>query len=175
MTAHRARLGMWVFLASELLLFGGLFALYAAARVHQPAAFREAAHHSEKLLGSLNTAILLASSTALAASLECLREEKRARARALLLGTIALGAVFLAVKLVEWTHHVHQGQLPTTGGPWTLYFTMTGLHAVHVIVGLAVLSYLAIGMDEVRLTNGALYWHFVDVVWLFLWPMFYLA
>jgi len=173
--AHAARLGMWVFLGSEILLFGALFGLYASYRAHYPAELHEAMHHSEKVLGSLNTAILLGSSALVAASVEMLRADRRGLARLLLAGTMLLGLVFLLVKGLEYRSHVTAGFTPTSGEFWSLYYTMTGLHAVHVLIGIAVLSLMLFDLAPHRLEVGALYWHFVDIVWIFLWPLFYLA
>jgi cytochrome c oxidase subunit 3 len=193
---HAARLGMWVFLGSELLLFAGLFALYAAGRVAHPAAFHEGVAHAEKSIGSLNTALLLTSSTTVALAVELLQRERRAATVVLLSITMALGAAFFCLKLTEYGDHFRAGIYPggagnfftthaTPGLPlfWTLYFVTTGLHAVHVCVGLGVLGLSARGVVRGTLTgerayvleNAALYWHLVDLIWIFLWPLYYLA
>jgi cytochrome c oxidase subunit 3 len=194
--AQAARLGMWVFLGSELLLFAGLFALYAGYRVHAPAAFALGIAHGNKALGSLNTGILLASSTLAALAVHAARGGRRGRAVWSLGGTLALGAAFLIVKLTEYSQHFHAGIYPGGSGEffsrhtepglatfWTLYFAATGLHAIHVAVGLVVLAITAINWARRRLTpehlfrfeNAVLYWHLIDVIWIFLWPLYYLA
>jgi cytochrome c oxidase subunit 3 len=194
--AHAARLGMWLFLASEVLLFSVMFALYATYRTHYPAQFHLCQAHNTKLLGSINTGILLVSSTLVAAAVHQLREGRRFRAIALTLGTIALGGVFLAIKITEYLKHFSEGIYPGGAGGffvehglrgtsefWTLYYTMTGLHALHVTIGMSVLAFMVLGMirGDVtrarghRLEIGAIYWHLVDLVWIFLWPIFYLA
>lgn len=194
--AHAARFGMWLFLASEVLLFGALFALFASYRVHFPEAFHASVAHASKVLGSVNTAVLLMSSTLVACSVHMLREGRTRAASLLLSGTLVLGLAFLGVKALEWREHFHDGILPGGAGHyfqehsargfsefWTLYFGMTGLHALHVVVGLGVLATLLMQILRGTLTParshvleiGAIYWHLVDLVWIFLWPLFYLA
>jgi cytochrome c oxidase subunit 3 len=176
---HAARLGMWVFLASEILLFAGLFALYGAYRAHDPSAFQESVHANDKLLGSINTAVLLTSSVLLATGVETLALEGRHKtARRCVLGTALLGFVFLVIKAVEYRAHFAEGVLPGHGTFWTLYFVTTGLHAIHVTIGIIVLLVLVARLSREhahRLELGALYWHLVDVVWIFVWPLYYLA
>ncbi len=195
--AHAARLGMWVFLGSEVLLFGALFALYAGSRAHHPEAFASGVDHSMRVVGSLNTFVLLTSSFTIASAVHELRDGRRRLAAGLAFATVALGCLFLALKGFEWSKHVHEGLLPGAHGHWfrehaptlpgfatfwTLYWTMTGLHAVHVVIGGAVVLVLAWRVLRGRLDPpyehplevGALYWHLVDVVWIFLWPCFYL-
>ncbi|MBX3187863.1 MAG: cytochrome c oxidase subunit 3 [Labilithrix sp.] len=192
--AHAARLGMWIFLASEVLLFAALFGLFAAYRVEHHAAFDEAVHHNTKTHGSINTAVLLVSSALVALSVHAMRAGSRRAACAFGGGTIALGLVFLAIKLDEYRLHFAEGIYPGGSGAWfathgkrgsaefwTLYYGMTGVHAVHVILGISVLSVLLLRAFRGRmpapypLELGALYWHLVDTVWIFLWPLFYLA
>lgn len=191
--AHAAHLGTWVFLGSELLLFAGLFALYAGYRSANAVAFREAARHTDLVLGTTMTVVLLTASLLAALAVGVVRAGRRGAAP-LLAGTAALGVVFIALKLVEYTAHVRDGVLPT-GGPgiprdpaggerifWALYYAGTGLHMIHVTVGVLVLTVLAtlvgtgrVGPERAHVVaNGCDYWHLVDLVWLFLWPMFYL-
>jgi cytochrome c oxidase subunit 3 len=195
--AHAAKLGMWVFLGSELLLFAGLFALFVTYRIQFPDAFREGVRANTKVLGSVNTGVLLVSSTLVALGLHALRAGRRTRAVALVAATVALGGVFLVIKVTEYASHFHRGIFPGGAGPffvshghqpglamfWTLYFVMTGLHAIHVVVGMVLLATVALGImagkvappSTHRLEIGAIYWHLVDMVWLFLWPLLYLA
>jgi len=194
--AHAAYLGMWVFLASEVLLFAGLFALYAVYRLQHPAGFDLGLEHSEKTLGSINTAILLTSSYAVASAVLSLRRGKRAQAFALLLTTIALGLSFIVLKLYEYSLHFQEGIWPGAQGVffekyadpgvapfWTLYYVMTGLHVIHVTVGLAVLAWMTLKVahgsvappHDHPLALAAMYWHLVDIIWIFLWPLFYLT
>ncbi|MEO7037699.1 MAG: cytochrome c oxidase subunit 3 [Polyangiaceae bacterium] len=193
---HAARFGMWVFLGSELLLFAGLFALYGAGRAANPGAFREGITHATKTLGSINTAVLLVSSTSVALSVELLRRGRQKQSIAALCVTILLGIVFLALKLTEYGEHFREGISPGGAGYffalhqapglalfWSLYFISTGLHAVHVCVGLVLLGLttrrvLQGHIHSARfytLHNAALYWHLIDLVWIFLWPLYYLS
>ncbi|KAB2889269.1 MAG: cytochrome c oxidase subunit 3 family protein [Kofleriaceae bacterium] len=188
-------LGVWVFLGSETLLFAGLFALYAAQRTEHAAAFHEAAAHNEVWVGTVNTIVLLVSSFFVAWAVHMVRRD-RARAALLSLGaTVLLGLTFLGLKAYEYAHHLSEGFAPgvayaneelTSGGArmfFTLYYAMTGLHALHVIAGLAIIGVIAIGVRRRRvnaarptlLELGGLYWHLVDVVWIFLWPLLYLS
>lgn len=192
---HAARLGMWIFIASEALLFGALFGLYGAYRAAYPDAFREGVGHNPMWMGTLNTGLLLLSSGAAAIAENLLEHRRRRASLGLLAVVLALGTAFLAIKGVEYASHVREGILPGGAGPFfdehpraglamffTLYYVMTGLHALHVIVGLAAMAWfawwIASGRQRpehaYRLGVATLYWHFVDMVWLFLWPMFYL-
>lgn len=174
--ARAARLGMWVFLASEVLFFAVLFTLYAAARARHAAVFHAEIHaHADKVLGSLNTALLLVSSTLVAAGLEAERRGRRPLRFLLFVASAAIGVVFLAIKGHEYSGHAAAGLVPGHDLFWTLYFTMTGLHALHVAAGVVALVLAALTGKVARVENVALYWHFVDAVWIFLWPLFYLA
>jgi cytochrome c oxidase subunit III len=194
--AHAARLGMWVFLASELLLFGALFTLFAAYRVEFPSAFRASVEHNTKVLGSINTAVLLVSSTCVAGAVHALRGGRTKLSAGLVASTAVLGAIFLVIKLTEYAKHFADGIYPGGEGRffeehhvrgfsefWTLYFGMTGLHAVHVTVGMTLLTVMLVGIVRGRVTPAtvhrlevaALYWHLVDIIWIFLWPLLYLA
>lgn len=191
---HAARLGMWVFIGSEALLFSALFALYAAYRVAYPTAFREGNMHTNLVLGTAMTVVLVTSSLAVALSLAAVRE-KEGRGSVFALGAaLVLAVVFLVLKGLEYAEHFRDGiypgyyyryaELPDPGAKifFTLYYFMTGLHALHVIGGMVLLSWLAWGVRRGRWTSefhtplelGGMYWHFVDVIWLFLWPLFYL-
>ena len=193
--AHAAHLGMWVFLASEVLLFGGLFALYVVYRLQHARGFDLGLEHSEKTIGSINTGVLLCSSYAVASSVLTLRENKRKLTIGLLLLTIALGVLFLVLKMYEYSIHFHEGIWPGAQGMFfrehpepgippffTLYYVMTGLHVIHVTAGLLVLSWMTykVARGQVRpphdhpLSLSAMYWHLVDIIWIFLWPMLYL-
>ncbi len=192
--AHAARLGMWAFLSSESLLFAGLFALYAGYRAMYPADFAVAVGHNDVAIGTANTVILITSSFTVAMSLHAVRRGHAARAGGLLLFSIGCGLLFLVLKGIEYGQHFREGifpgpayhfaALPTPGGNlfYTLYFYLTGLHALHVVVGIILLSWLAWGAfrrtyspaSYIHVECGALYWHLVDVVWIFLWPMLYL-
>jgi cytochrome c oxidase subunit 3 len=194
--AHASRLGMWIFLATEVLLFGGAFALFASYQVHFPEAFRQSVHHNAKILGTVNTGVLLISSMFVAGAVHALRGGKNKLASWLIAATMTLGLAFLCIKAVEYGRHFGEGIYPggvgsffhekhARGFPefWTLYYGMTGLHAIHVTIGIGVLAALLLGivrgtltsLNSHRLDIGAIYWHLVDVIWIFLWPLFYLA
>jgi cytochrome c oxidase subunit 3 len=193
--AHAARLGIWIFLASELLLFAGLFALYGAYRAHYPAAFGWGVDHNVRALGTLNTAILICSSYSVAKSVHMLRRGRPRFAAGLVAFTLACGCAFLVIKGVEYATHFREGVFPGGHGSfflgqpqglkvfYTLYFLMTGLHGIHVVVGMGLLVWLLSrilrGQLAVPHTHpldiGAVYWHLIDVVWIFLWPIFYLT
>ena len=177
------KLGMWLFLASEVMLFGSLFSSYALLRAGAPAWPDQSAVLSVPM-ASVNTLILLASSVTIRYSWTALREQHLARFRQLMAFTILLGTVFLIVKGVEYNDKLALGLRPATSNFLALYFTMTGLHALHVVAGLVVNAYLLLpgarmwSAEPRRFTNrvelAGLYWHFVDVVWLILFPVLYL-
>jgi cytochrome c oxidase subunit 3 len=190
-----AQLGMWIFLATEVLFFGGLFLAYTVYRSVYPRDFAATSHHTEVLIGGINTAILLFSSTLMALAVRAAELRNQKRLIGLLLGTAFLGIVFMALKGVEyhkdWVDHL----VPVFNWQWHeaspdhaqiffwLYFAMTGLHAIHVTVGIFVLLGLALLARFGKFTTGhytpvevaGLYWHFVDIVWIFLFPLLYLA
>jgi cytochrome c oxidase subunit 3 len=189
-----ARLGMWVFLGSESLLFAGLFALYAAYRFTYPVEFHAASAHANLVIGTVNTYILLTSSLTVALAIHATRCGQRRRTVALLGATIALGLAFDVLKVIEYAGHLAEGIAP--GGYYafgglpahgvvlyvTLYYLLTGLHALHVTGGVVVLIWLArraqrgdfTPRSHIALELGGLYWHLVDLVWIFLWPLLYL-
>ena len=186
------KLGMWVFLASEVLFFGGLFLAYLYGRTHWPLGWAAASRHTDVMLGTVNTALLLTSSAVVALAVACEEDARQRRWTARLLAlTAALGAIFLVIKgfewHAEWDEHLFPGPsfaLDVAGAQvfFVLYFVMTGLHAVHMIVGVGALAVLARGRSRERewarsghLEVAALYWHFVDVVWIFLYPLLYLV
>jgi cytochrome c oxidase subunit 3 len=192
--AHAARLGMWIFLSSELLLFAPLLALYAGYRAMYPTDFAVAVAHNNVAIGTGNTLILITSSFTVAMSLHAVRRGHPRRATGLLLFSIGCGLLFLVLKGLEYAQHFREGIYPGAAyhdaelsGPganrfFTLYFSLTGLHALHVMVGSGILAWLAWGSfrrvysaaNDVHVECGALYWHLVDVIWIFLWPLLYL-
>jgi cytochrome c oxidase subunit 3 len=189
-----ARLGMWIFLGSETLLFAGLFALYAAYRFAYPAEFHAAASHANLALGTINTYLLLTSSLTMALAIHATRDGRRRRTVALLLATIALGLAFDALKAIEYAEHLAEGLAPGAAYAFaglpargvalyvTLYYLLTGLHALHVTGGVVMLGWLTwrarrgefTPASHIALELGGLYWHLVDLVWIFLWPLLYL-
>ena len=180
---YNAKLGVWLFLASEVMLFGALFSSYVLLRVSA-----ETWEHGADILNiplaTLNTAILIASSVTMVFSWASLRERNLARFRLFMGLTIGCGLGFLVVKAFEYGAKFQHGLLPSGSTFMALYFTMTGLHALHVIGGLIVNSYMwgpgtkMWQTEPQRFTNrievAGLYWHFVDLVWIFLFPTLYL-
>jgi cytochrome c oxidase subunit III len=189
-----AVLGMWIFLATEVLFFGAMFACYTAYRYMYGEAFALASHHMAVWLGALNTAILLASSFTMVLSVHAAQTRAPARLTVFLLLTAALGAAFLGVKAVEYADHIGHHQLPGASFSiegdfprqqelfYVFYWTMTGIHAVHLVIGIAIVLVLAsLSRSQAFLHRHGqvvdmtgLYWHFVDIVWIFLYPLFYL-
>jgi cytochrome c oxidase subunit III len=209
-------LGMWLFLATEVLFFGGLFCLYTVYRIWYHAAFIAGSHHLDVVLGSVNTAVLLTSSLTMVLAVHAAQINDRRGIARYLLFTILLGVLFLGIKGYEYHEKYVENLIPgqrfspieaDTGQPdpgpivgpsrttqsinaeighmelfFSFYFAMTGLHALHMIIGIAILGVLAIAarrgsyskeyFTPVEMTG--LYWHFVDIVWVFLFPLLYL-
>jgi cytochrome c oxidase subunit 3 len=187
-------LGMWIFLITEVMFFGGLFTAYAIYRAQYSAAFDEGSHMLDISLGCFNTVVLILSSLTMALAVRCAQLGKMTGALFNMVLTLGLGTVFLGVKAVEYAAKFQHGLVP---GPnfaphgvhsfgmeiyYSLYFAMTGMHAVHMIIGAAVLLVI-IGMTAKGKINKTynspieifgLYWHFVDIVWIFLFPLLYL-
>ncbi len=188
-----AKLGMWLFLFTELLLFGGLFLLYAAYLHRYPREFAAAGKELDWMLGTANTVILLTSSLCAAMSVTAVQRGDNRRALGLLGGTILCAAGFLAIKYVEWGakfgHGIYPGSERLRGGApgesvfFSLYFMTTGIHGLHVLIGGGLLAWIATRVragrvaagNHVLLENGALYWHLVDLVWIFIFPLYYLV
>src|SRR6266404_2029664 len=187
-------LGMWIFLATEIMFFGGLFASYTIYRIIHPAAFEAASRHLDIVLGALNTGVLLTSSLTMALAVRGAQLGKRHSTVAFLIATMLLGAGFLTTKGIEYfqkyTDHLVPGISFAFPGPHSrgaemffyLYFAMTGLHAIHMIAGIGVVGSMTKQMARGRFTPAyytplevaGLYWHFVDIVWIFLFPLLYL-
>jgi cytochrome c oxidase subunit 3 len=193
--AHAARLGMWAFLASEVLLFSGFFALYAAYRTLYPHDFVEAIRHNTLVHGSVNTVVLITSSLTVALGIYAIRMGRRRTSAWFVVTTLMLGFVFLVIKAFEYREHFSHGiypgsfytyeALPTMGAKtfFTLYYLMTATHALHVVAGMLALSWCWLMLARrhwdagyhVGLELSGIYWHLVDVVWIFLWPLLYLT
>ncbi|MBZ0157527.1 MAG: cytochrome c oxidase subunit 3 family protein [Alphaproteobacteria bacterium] len=188
-----SKYGMWFFLITELIFFGGLFLLYSVFRESHPQDFHTAAQDESILLGTLNTAVLLTSSLTIALSIAALRKGSSRLSYFLQGATVLQGMVFLVVKYFEWSDKILRGIYPDSPVMmqkshgeiifFSLYYAMTGLHGLHVLVGIFVISFMmyytakgSIGAQNVTLLeNTGLYWHFVDIVWIYLFPLFYLA
>ena len=187
-------LGMWVFLATEVMFFGGIFIAYAAYRLAYPEAFAEASRELNIVLSTINTFVLLTSSLMMALAVHSAQTDKKKALVTFLLLTILLGLIFLGVKGVEYgekfQHHLAPGPNFIFEGPhadqaqifFSLYFATTGLHAIHMIIGVGILLYFtykalrnhfsSFNYDPVEMVG--LYWHFVDIVWVFIFPLYYL-
>jgi cytochrome c oxidase subunit 3 len=192
---HAAKLGMWVFIGQELLFFTGLFLAYGEVRFDYPDTFASAHRAMNVTLGTLDTAVLISSSFAMALAVRSAKIASLRAARGALLLAAALGAAFLAIHGWEYAQHAGEGLLPgrfyagsgLAGRPdlfFGLYFVLTGVHALHVAIGVALLLWHALRARGSRglgtsgsstIENVGLYWHFVDIVWLFLFPLFYLT
>lgn len=182
--AHEAaKLGLWTFLATEVLLFGGLFTTYIVYRIQYPRMFHEGHLRLDRVLGATNTVILICSSLSVALAIAAIRKGRRDRLVMFLWLTILFAAAFLGIKYVEYAEKFSHGLFPGTDIFFSLYFMMTGLHGLHVLGGMAVLGALAVlagrGMFTAEYHTpveiAGLYWHFVDLVWIYLFPLFYLV
>lgn len=178
-----ARLGIWVFLATEVLLFGGLFTAYTVFRLRYPELFHADHLKLDRVLGATNTVILITSSLTMALAVDAARHGKRERLQLFLLLTILFAAGFLGVKYLEWSTELAHHRYPGTSIFFSLYYTLTGLHGLHVLAGMGVLTWLLAQARRGGLTRsqhtpveiGGLYWHFVDLVWIYLFPLLYLV
>ncbi len=178
----KEKLGLWIFLASEILIFGSLIVAYGYVRLNS-GTWPVATQTHNVLLGMTNTIILLTSSLAMILALYSIRAGKVKELKIALGGAFALGLAFLVIKLgFEWPDLISKGFTINSGLPASTYFTLTGLHAVHVAVGMVGIGYLMFrtyqrgfnSTNHVAVENVGLYWHFVDIVWMFLFPLFYL-
>ena len=186
------KLGMWLFLYTEIMLFGGLFVLYAAYYSTYTEVFIASGKTLDLTLGALNTIVLLVSSFTVAAAITAIRRDSKKQAMGFTMGSILLGLLFLVNKYFEWGHKFEAGIYP--GSPvledaekgtslfYGLYYVITGLHGIHIIIGLTLLSISLFFIKTNRnhatryatLENSGLYWHLVDLIWIFIFPLFYL-
>jgi cytochrome c oxidase subunit 3 len=187
-----SKLGMWLFLFTELLLFGGLFLLYGVYLKRYPQEFAVGGRQLNWIMGTANTVILLTSSLFAAMAVSAVQRDERRRAVVLIGGTILCAAGFMVIKYVEWSakigHGIYPGSEHVKSGAlgesvfFSLYFLTTGIHGLHVLIGAALLGWIALKVnagtvnagDNVLLENGALYWHLVDLIWIFIFPLYYL-
>ncbi len=186
-------LGMWAFLATEVLFFGALFAIYLVYRSAYPATFEAASDHLDTIRGTINTVFLLTSSLTMALAVHAAEVRNRRRMLLMMAATAALGLIFLGIKATEYYTEYEERLIPGLIFVWegadalqaqlffTLYFIMTALHAVHMIIGLGVLAVMMVygwrggyEVDPMPVERFGLYWHFVDIVWIFLFPLLYL-
>jgi cytochrome c oxidase subunit III len=194
-----AKMGMWLFLLTEILLFGGLFCAYAIYSSGEHAEMFKSAHKMlDWKLGALNTVVLITSSVTVALAIRYVQLGRKQLSAGLLAATVILAGVFLVVKYFEYSHKIHVGLLPGKfyhydgsegailgNNPhifFSIYFCMTGLHGLHVIIGMAVLTWVMIKTIKGQLNAeyftpmelGGLYWHLVDLIWIYLFPLLYL-
>lgn len=187
-----AKLGMWLFLFTELLLFGGLFLLYAVYLSRFPQEFTRAGEELDVAFGTANTVILLTSSLLAAMALTAVQRSRRLYSQWLLGGTLLCAATFLVIKYLEWSskigHGIYPGSPRIVSGPQgeslfiSLYYLTTGLHGMHVLIGGSLLAWVAVRINRgsihagnyVLLENTTLFWHLVDLIWIFIFPLYYL-
>jgi cytochrome c oxidase subunit III len=187
-------LGMWLFLVTEIMFFGGLFAAYGVYRSAHPQAWHDASLHLDVFLGGINTVVLITSSLSMALAVRAAQLSQKRQLLVCLLLTMLFGSIFLGIKGVEYAHKIDAGLLPGLAFAYNeanapavqlfflFYFIMTGMHALHMVIGLGVLTVLSVRASRGKLLGDnfqavemtGLYWHFVDVVWIFLFPLLYL-
>ncbi len=189
-----SKFGMWCFLVTEIVLFGGLFVAYILYRNLYPHTFVEASHHLNKVMGGVNTIVLICSSLTMALAIGMAQRNERKKSAQLLVVTLLCAGAFLVIKYFEYSHKFHDGLLP--GGYFSnteitdphaklffsIYFLMTGLHGIHVLIGMGLITWVLIRtirgefsseyFTPVELTG--LYWHLVDLIWIYLFPLLYL-
>jgi cytochrome c oxidase subunit 3 len=187
-----AKLGMWLFLFTEILLFGGMFLIYAEYRQVNSVEFHEAGREMNVVIGAANTIILLTSSLTIALAISAINKGMKNRSVALQTATVLLGILFLVNKYFEWSDHIRHGFYPDSPELlamshgkilfFGLYYVMTGIHALHVLIGVSLITFMLVltlrdrisGADYVKLENTGLFWHLVDIIWIYLFPLFYL-
>ena len=187
------KLGMWLFLYSEIILFGGLFVLYAAYLHRYPEFFAEGGKELDRIIGTINTIVLLVSSFTVASSITAMQRNAQRQTVGLLLFSLFCGAIFLVNKYFEWGAKYHHDLYPNSetlvsGEPgvnifFGLYYVITGLHGLHVIIGMVLLAISLVWVLAGKITpssltmldNSGLYWHLVDLIWIFVFPLFYLV
>ena len=189
-----SKLGLWLFLVTEILLFGGLFVVYIIYRAMYPEMFHEASHHLNRILGFINTLVLICSSFTMAMAVNKTKANQSGRANQYLLLTLMFAATLMVIKYFEYRHKFHDGLLPGayfTNPDFTepkaslffsLYFMMTGLHGIHVLVGIGLILWVLIRSNRGHFSNRystpveltGIYWHLVDLIWIYLFPLLYL-
>jgi cytochrome c oxidase subunit 3 len=190
------RMGVWIFLVTEVLFFGGMFCAFAVFRSWYFDAFQEAHHHLDKVMGATNTLVLICSSLTMALGVRSAQQSKTKLTVAMLALTIVFACVFLVIKYFEYAHKFHDGLLPgaafnaegfATGHDasifFAVYFMMTGVHGVHVLVGIGLITWILIRASRAEFSSRyyapvegvGLYWHLVDLIWIYLFPLLYLV
>ncbi len=192
--ADASKIGMWLFLVTEILLFGGLFVGFAIMQSLHPEAFLAGHHHLDRTWGFINTLVLLSSSYTMVMAVHSARTDKRTQLLVFLALTLMFAAVFLGIKYLEYSHKFHEGLLPgrfyhhqgdTVPGQFmffSFYFMMTGLHGLHILGGMGAITWLFLRSRRGDFSHAyytpldlvGLYWHLVDVIWIYLFPLLYL-
>jgi cytochrome c oxidase subunit 3 len=191
---NSAKLGMWIFLVTELLFFGGLFCAYIIYRAWYPELYVAASVQLDTVMGTINTAVLITSSLTMALSIWAAQHNKQKLIIYNLIATIVLAFIFMVIKYFEYTHKfdlgIYPGEYYTYTGIahekanifFSIYYMMTGLHGIHVVIGIGLIAWLAIKASKGAFNSAyytpieivGLYWHLVDIIWIFLFPLFYL-
>lgn len=166
---------MWILILSELVAFGAFFVVFAFVRLNEPELFRGAQAELDRFLGAVNTLVLVTSGLCAALAVRARLEGVIGRCRLWLAGAMALGAVFLAVKLAEYADKVERGLTLTTNPFFELYYLMTGFHALHVVMGIIILGIVSWRASLANVETGAAFWHMVDLIWVLLFPIVYLV
>lgn len=187
------KLGMWLFLYTEIILFGGLFVLYAVYFARYTSDFVDGGKELNRLFGVANTVILLVSSFTVAASITAIQKKEKKKTLAGICAALLCGFIFLINKYFEWGHKIEHGIFPNSeklaDGPagqnifFGLYYVITGLHGIHIIIGMTLLLISLVFVQREKVThdrfalleNSGLYWHLVDLIWIFIFPLFYLV
>ena len=178
MNIATGKLAVWWVLVSEIVVFGGVLVSYVMHRLAHPEWAHQAVH-THLWLGAFNTFVLLTSSLSAVLAHQAAEQRNGPKAARLLYFTIAGGATFLIVKAFEWTGEIREGFTIQAGGFWSYYYTAAGIHATHVLAGMLIMLWVANSArkneDLHRVENVGIYWHFVDIVWIFLFPLLYIA
>ncbi len=189
------KMGIWLFLVTEILLFGGLFCAFAIFRSWYMPAFVEAHHHLDKVMGGTNTLVLITSSLTMALAVRAAQTNKKGQTVGLLAVTLLCAGIFLVIKYFEYSHKFHDGLLPgkyftyahavepNQGIFFAIYFVMTGIHGVHVVIGMGLILWVLLRSMKGEFSSRyyapvegvGLYWHLVDLVWIYLFPLLYLV
>jgi len=190
-----SKLGMWLFLATEILMFGGLFVGFGLMQANYPEAWVAGHHHLDRIMGSINTVFLLCSSFTMVMAVHASSTNQKSKTVLNLLATLAFAGGFMVIKYFEYSHKFHEGILPgryfsyAGGGPpeqamfFGFYFAMTGIHGIHVLVGMILITWILIRAQRGDFSSAyytpvdlvGLYWHLVDLIWIYLFPLLYLV
>lgn len=192
--AESSKLGVWLFLVTEILLFGGLFVAYIMYRAMNPEMFHEGSAHLDRIMGGINTLVLICSSYTMALAVDSAKRNDTNRVNQYLIVTLFFAAMFMVIKYIEYSHKFELGLLPGAHFAFegaqnaklpiffSLYFMMTGLHGLHVLIGMGLISWLVVKSNKGCFSSEyntpvemvGIYWHLVDLIWIYLFPLMYL-